>query len=65
MTADERKTSKIQVLCKHCGSTNISRDAWSNWNVDGQQWELRTVFDHAHCHECDGETTLVECELAD
>ena len=35
-----------------------------DWDTREQQWVLRTAFDHAHCHRCDGETRLVEVELA-
>jgi hypothetical protein len=31
--------------------------------VATQAWVLRTVFDYAHCHACDGETRLVEIPI--
>ena len=40
-----------------------SRDAWGDWDVDAQEWVLRTVFDHAHCHDCGGETRIDERPL--
>jgi hypothetical protein len=54
---------RIAIICGTCGSDEVSRDAWGEWNVEAQEWELRTVFDYAHCHRCDGETRLVEVEL--
>jgi len=29
-----------------------------------QQWLLRCAFDTALCHKCDGETSIIEVELA-
>ena len=55
---------RIAIVCKHCGSDDVSRDAWADWDIKKQQWVLRTAFDYAHCHRCDGETSLVEVELA-
>jgi hypothetical protein len=60
---EPRKAPRIQIVCGTCGSTDVSRDAWGDWDVRTQRWELRCVFDYAHCHDCDGETRLVEVEL--
>ena len=54
---------RIAIICGTCGSDEVSRDAWANWDVKAQRWELGSVFDHAHCHRCDGETRVVEVEL--
>src|SRR5690606_40474676 len=56
--ADEKKQPRVQVVCGTCGSTDVSRDAWGDWNVATQQWELRSVYDDAHCHDCERETRL-------
>jgi hypothetical protein len=61
--AEPGKAPRIQIVCSTCGSTDVSRDAWGDWNVRTQRWELRCVFDYAHCHACDDETTLVEAPL--
>ena len=45
--------------CKRCGSERVAKDAWACWNPDAGLWELETVFDHEHCHACEGETSLV------
>lgn len=55
--------ARVEMICGNCGSTEFSRDAWGDWDVGAQEWVLRTVFDHAHCHNCEGETRLVEAEL--
>lgn len=54
---------RIAFVCETCGSDEVSRDAWANWDTRSQQWVLGNVFDYAHCHGCDGETRLVEVEL--
>lgn len=55
---------RYAMVCNACGSDEVSRDAWADWDVKNQQWVLGAVFDYAHCHKCDGETRLVEVELA-
>ncbi|MCT8327927.1 DUF3768 domain-containing protein [Acidimangrovimonas sediminis] len=46
-------------VCKACGSERVVKDAWACWNPKFGLWELETVFDHEHCHRCEGETTFV------
>ena len=41
--------------------------AWvrrDDWDTGKQQWVLRYAFDYAHCHKCDGETSISEVALA-
>lgn len=45
--------------CKTCGSERVVKDAWACWNPESGLWELEAVFDHEHCHQCEGETTMV------
>lgn len=44
--------------CKTCGSERVVKDAWACWNPDSGLWELEHVFDHEHCHQCEGATKL-------
>jgi hypothetical protein len=53
----------VDDVCNVCGGNDVSRDAWADWDAGAQLWELRTAFDYAHCHTCEGETRLVEVEL--
>lgn len=46
-------------VCKTCGSERVVKDAWACWNPQYGLWELETVFDHEHCHQCEGETSFV------
>ena len=55
---------RIAIVCEACGSDDVSRDAWADWDTLEQHWVLRCAFDYAHCHRCDGETQLVEVKLA-
>ena len=54
---------KVQMICAHCGSDDVMRDAWAEWDVEKQDWVLRSVFDQAYCENCDGDTTLSEVAL--
>lgn len=54
----------IAIVCAACGSKDVSRDAWGDWDEARQEWVLRTVFDYAHCHNCEGETRLEERSLS-
>lgn len=56
-------SKRIAIVCDTCGTDDVSRDAWADWNTRDQQWVLRTAFDYAHCHRCDGETRLIAVEL--
>ncbi|MGB3316254.1 MAG: DUF3768 domain-containing protein, partial [Albidovulum sp.] len=45
--------------CRTCGSERVVKDAWACWNPSTGLWELETVFDHEHCHQCEGETAFL------
>ena len=53
---------KVRMVCERCGSEEVLRDAWAEWDVDGQEWVLQNVFDHSVCvsKECDGRETDIE-----
>lgn len=54
----------INIICGTCGSDNVSRDAWANWDTRAQEWVLGAVFDYGHCHDCDNESRLRAVETA-
>ena len=54
----------VTYVCNSCGSDDVSRDAWSDWDIKAQQWVLRVAFDYAHCHRCDCEASLKEVKLS-
>ena len=51
---------RLKMSCKSCGSENVLRDAWAEWDSETQRWELSSVFDHAYCDDCDSETKILE-----
>ena len=55
-----KEVPKVRMVCGTCGSDDVSRDAWGDWDVEVQDWVLRCVFDYAHCHTCDAETRIEE-----
>ena len=57
-------SKRYAMLRKVCGSDDVSREASADWDTRNQRWVLRCAFDHAHCHKCDGETSIIEVELA-
>jgi hypothetical protein len=60
--ADDGK--HVAIVCGTCGSDEVSRDAWADWDVSKQKWVLGAVFDYGHCHKCECESRLIEVELA-
>ena len=60
--AETRK--RVTYVCEQCGSDLVTLDAWAEWDVDEQKWVLGATYDHTFCHKCEGETHLVEVELA-
>ena len=50
----------MQIVCRYCGSHAVLRDAWASWDFEKQQWVLADLLDHAHCCDCDNETSLEE-----
>lgn len=57
--AKGKEEPKLRMVCETCGSEDVSHDAWGDWDVEEQNWVLRTMFDYAHCHACDGETRIL------
>ena len=54
---------RIAIICGTCGSDEVSRDAWANWDIGTQEWVLGSVFDDGFCHRCECESRLIEVEL--
>ena len=42
----------VRMVCRDCGSEDVTREAWAAWDAAAQDWVLRAVFDHAFCHRC-------------
>jgi hypothetical protein len=54
-----------RMVCSRCGSTNVLRDAYAEWDITKQDWVLQNVFDHAVCdsEKCNGYETRIDEEL--
>ncbi len=54
---------KVRIVCRDCGSDDVCRDAWAEWDEERQEWMLGTVFDAGHCEKCEREASLEEVEI--
>lgn len=46
-------------MCATCGSTNVLADAYCDWSVDDQGWQIVNVFEKgAFCEDCEGPCRL-------
>lgn len=52
--------AKINYVCKTCRSEDVGRDAWAQWDVESQQWQIQNVMSQGFCFSCEGETILDE-----
>lgn len=59
MTATESNVTplrkRIIMVCPICGSDHIGADAWAEWSVEKQAYELGTVYDQESCLDCSAE----------
>ena len=54
------------MVCATCDSTEVKRDAWAEWNVETQEWQLAgEPFDAAVCENCGGECRIDEIDIVD
>jgi hypothetical protein len=55
---------KIKMVCADCGSDDVLADAYAEWDVASQKWELQnTFYKGAYCNACEAETRLDEQEI--
>ena len=38
--------------CNACGAASVVRDAWAEWNIASNSWELKSTFDTFACNKC-------------
>jgi hypothetical protein len=50
----------VRMVCRACGSEEVTRDAWAAWDAEAQEWVLGAVFDFAFCHRCLGDAKIEE-----
>ncbi len=57
---------KLKMVCSRCGSENVRADAYAEWDVDNQKWELTTTFDKGSvCEDCEETDCIEEVEIKD
>ena len=54
---------KLRMVCEECGSPEVTRDAWAEWDEDTQDWVLGAVFDYAYSHKCQGDAHIEEVPI--
>jgi hypothetical protein len=56
---------KLDMVCSLCGSGDVLCDAYAEWDIQTQTWELASTFEKgAFCNECGGETSIEVIEIA-
>lgn len=60
---NDKPQKKIMIVCSECGSHDVQRDAFAEWDYDTQQWVVGPVFDQGYCENCQGEASLDEIEV--
>lgn len=55
----------IEYVCEKCGSTNVTSDTVSRWDTKKQRWLIIGHYDSSECLDCEGETDLIEREIAE
>ncbi len=59
------RARRFKVVCSGCGSQDVLCDAYAEWDVEAQQWELASTFQKgAFCNACDRETTIEQVEIS-
>lgn len=51
--------SRVRMICKECGSVNVSSDALARWSEPDQQWEMSSALDNEDCDDCGTETDVI------
>ena len=52
---------KIYFVCSVCGSTDVTAEAWAEWNKETQGWIVSSLQEHGHdwCNDCEEHVDLV------
>lgn len=56
---------KIKYICARCKSDSVGEEAFCDWNVEKQRWEIANFTGEAFCHECADSTTLEEVKIGE
>jgi len=55
-------TTQLDFHCAQCGSRNVIRDAFAQWNLSAQVWEMSGTNDYLYCGDCDS-TDIKQVEI--
>ena len=58
-------TGRVRKVCGTCGSTDVLRDAFVEWDEVEQAWVIQNTFDAAYCETCEGETDIEDITIPD
>jgi hypothetical protein len=50
--------ARVKYICRVCKSDDVGRDAWTQWDMESQQWQVQNLMSESFCFKCDGETIL-------
>ncbi len=50
----------VRKCCSECGGENVRVDAWAEWDVQAQRWELHSSYDNTWCEDCECEVSIVD-----
>ena len=52
----------IKMICKECGSKDVTAQGWVAWDENTQAWKYtgETTLLPDWCNDCDDETTIEE-----
>ena len=58
--------TREQPTCNKCGSTNLRKDAFAEWDNKTRDWVLHSVYDFTVCDDCGEEDNwnMVSTEAA-
>jgi len=63
METDDNQPQRM--VCEACGSEQITRFAWAEWDLEAQEWQIGAIFEFAFCHNCRGSARVEAQPLAD
>lgn len=52
--------ARVKYICRVCKSDDVGRDAWTQWDIESQQWQVQNLMSESFCFKCEGETILDE-----
>ena len=50
--------ARVKYICRVCKSDDVGRDAWTQWDMESQQWQVQNLMSESFCFKCESETIL-------